>query len=90
MGATAHCSAVVRGSIPRGCADYITSAYPNRDHTLNNRLAGIGHNSKTHVYVEPRRNDPLLNNYSTTMSLEWRANIDIKLVISKDTALKSV
>jgi hypothetical protein len=29
---------MVRGSIPRGCADYITSAYPNRDPALNNRL----------------------------------------------------
>jgi hypothetical protein len=41
MGTTAHCSAVVRGSIPRGCADYITSTYPNRDPALNNRLPRI-------------------------------------------------
>jgi hypothetical protein len=39
MGTTAHCYAVVGGSILCGCADYIISAYPNRDPALNNRLA---------------------------------------------------
>jgi hypothetical protein len=42
MGATTHCSAMVRGSILHGCADYITSAYPNRDPVLNNRLENGG------------------------------------------------
>jgi hypothetical protein len=54
------------------------------------RTAGIGHDSKTRVRVKPRRNDPQLNNYSTTINLTWRANIDIKPVMSKDAALKCV
>jgi hypothetical protein len=49
---------------------------------------GIGHDSKTRVHFEPRRNDPLLNNYNAAMILAWRANIDIKPVMSKDAALK--
>jgi hypothetical protein len=54
------------------------------------QTAGIGHDSKTRVRFEPRRNDPLLNNYNAAMILAWRANIDIKPVMSKDAALKWV
>jgi hypothetical protein len=50
--------------------------------------ASIGHDSKHRVRFEPRRNDPLMNNYNPAMILAWRANIDIKPVLSKDAALK--
>ncbi|KAF8196251.1 hypothetical protein K438DRAFT_1418932, partial [Mycena galopus ATCC 62051] len=39
---------------------------------------------------EPRRNDPLMNNYNPAMILAWRANIDIKPVLSKDAALNYI
>ncbi|KAJ7061427.1 hypothetical protein C8F01DRAFT_962950, partial [Mycena amicta] len=40
--------------------------------------ATIGMDSKRRVRFEPRRNDPLLNNFNAGMMLAWRANIDIK------------
>ena len=49
--------------------------------------AGVGFDSKFRVRFEPRRNDRLLNNYNVPMILGWRANIDMKPVLSKDAAI---
>lgn len=45
--------------------------------------AGVGLDSKSRVRFEPRRNDPLLNLHNPAMILAWRANIDLKPVLSK-------
>jgi hypothetical protein len=50
--------------------------------------AGVGFDSKRRVRFEPERNDPLLNPYNPAMILAWRANIDVKPVMSTDAALK--
>ncbi|KZV89269.1 hypothetical protein EXIGLDRAFT_567344, partial [Exidia glandulosa HHB12029] len=42
------------------------------------------------IRFEPRRNDPLLNPYNTALILSWRANIDLKPVMSADSALQYV
>jgi hypothetical protein len=60
MGTTAHCYAVVGGSIPRGCVDYITSAYPNRDPALNNRLLAYQGASNAHVIFRTSKALPSL------------------------------
>jgi hypothetical protein len=52
--------------------------------------ANIGLDSKRRVRFEPKRNDPLLNSFNIPMILGWRANIDLKPVLSKDAAIKSV
>ncbi|KAJ7589924.1 hypothetical protein C8J56DRAFT_888136 [Mycena floridula] len=52
--------------------------------------AGIGHNTKKQVRFDPRHNDPLLNTYNPTVILAWRANIDLKPVMSKDAAINYV
>jgi ATP-dependent DNA helicase PIF1 len=49
--------------------------------------AGIAMDSKHRLRFEPRRNDRLLNPYNTSMILGWRANIDIKPVLSKYAAI---
>ncbi|KAJ7139662.1 hypothetical protein C8R44DRAFT_556634, partial [Mycena epipterygia] len=48
--------------------------------------AGVGYDSKNRVRFEPARNDPLLNTYNPAMILAWRANIDVKPVMSTDAA----
>jgi hypothetical protein len=50
--------------------------------------AGVGFDSKRRVRFEPERNDPLLNPYNPAIILAWRANIDVKPVMSTDAALK--
>ena len=52
--------------------------------------ATVGLDSKRRPRFEPKRNDPLLNNFNVAMILAWRANIDVKPVLSKDAAIKSV
>lgn len=49
---------------------------------------GVGFDSKKRVRFEPRRNDRLMNAHSPVMILGWRANIDLKPVMSIDAALK--
>ena len=49
--------------------------------------AGVALDSKHRLRFEPRRNDRLLNPYNATMILGWRANIDIKPVLSKWAAI---
>ena len=49
--------------------------------------AGVGLDSKRHVRFEPRHNDRLMNTYKAPMIIAWRANIDIKPVMSKDAAI---
>ena len=51
------------------------------------RDAGIGLDSKHRCKFEPRCNDPLMNPFNTPMILGWRANIDIKPVLSKFAAI---
>lgn len=50
--------------------------------------AGVGFDSKKRVRFEPARNDPLLNTYNAAIILAWRANIDVKPVMSTDAAIK--
>ena len=50
--------------------------------------ANIGLDSKHRVHFEPKRSDPLLNTFNVPMILGWRANIDVKPVLSKDAAIK--
>ena len=52
------------------------------------QAATIGFDSKNRVRFEPRRNDPILNNYNPGMMLAWRANIDIKPVMNSEAARK--
>ncbi|CAK5270705.1 unnamed protein product [Mycena citricolor] len=52
--------------------------------------AVIGRDSKSRLRFEPRRNDPLLNNYNRAMLMAWRANIDLKPVLSKDAAINYI
>lgn len=49
--------------------------------------AGVGLDSKRRVRFEPRRNDRLMNTYNAPMIIAWRANIDVKPVMSKDAAI---
>lgn len=49
--------------------------------------AGVGLDSKFRVRFELRRNDRLLNSYNAPLILAWKANIDIKPVLSKDAAI---
>jgi hypothetical protein len=49
--------------------------------------AGWGSDSKTRVHFQPRRNDILVNNYNPDIIMGWRANTDIKPVMSKSSAL---
>ncbi|OBZ66500.1 hypothetical protein A0H81_13517 [Grifola frondosa] len=53
-------------------------------------LAGMGLDSKGRVRFEPRRNDPLLNGHNRAMIIAWRANVDIKPVLSKQAALSYI
>lgn len=52
--------------------------------------AGMGFDSKGRVRFEPRRNDPLLNSHNRAMIMAWRANIDIKPVLSEQAALSYI
>lgn len=52
--------------------------------------AGVGVDSKGQVRFEPRRNDRLMNPYNPAMILGWRANIDLKPVLSKDAAINYI
>jgi hypothetical protein len=52
--------------------------------------AKISFDSKNRVRFEPKQNDPLLNCFNILMILGWRANIDVKPVLSKDATIKSV
>lgn len=52
--------------------------------------AGIGFDSKGRARFEPRRNDALVNGHSRPMMVGWRANSDIKPVLSKEAALRCV
>jgi hypothetical protein len=52
--------------------------------------AGVGHDNKKRIRFEPARNDPLLNTYNAAMILAWRANVDVKPVMSTDAAIKLV
>ena len=47
-------------------------------------------NSKQCPWFEPKRNNPLLNSFNVSMILAWRVNIDVKPVLSKNAAIKSV
>lgn len=49
--------------------------------------AGIRLDSKNRCKFEPRRNDGLMNPFNIPMILGWRANIDIKPVLSKFAAI---
>ncbi|KAF5336454.1 hypothetical protein D9611_006665 [Ephemerocybe angulata] len=48
----------------------------------------VGLDSKRRLRFEPTRNDPLLNTHNRAMILAWRANIDLKPVLSKESALE--
>ncbi|KAJ3505917.1 hypothetical protein NLJ89_g7163 [Agrocybe chaxingu] len=52
--------------------------------------AGIGLDSKFRVRFEPRRNDRLLNTHNVAMILGWKANVDVKPVLSKDAAINYI
>jgi hypothetical protein len=52
-----------------------------------NNDAGWDVDSKTRVHFQPRRNDSLLNNFNVDIIMGWRANTDIKPVMSKASAL---
>ena len=52
--------------------------------------AQVGVDSKGRVRFEPRRNDRLMNPYNPAMILAWRANIDLKPVLSKDAAINYI
>jgi hypothetical protein len=52
--------------------------------------AGVGVDSKGRVRFEPRRNDRLMNPHNPAMILGWRANIDLKPVLSKDAAINYI
>jgi ATP-dependent DNA helicase PIF1 len=52
--------------------------------------ASITLDSKNRLRFDPRRNDPLLNNFNPTVMLGWRANIDLKPVMSKNAAIEYV
>lgn len=52
--------------------------------------ASIGLDSKVQPHFEGNRNDPLLNLYTPVFILAWHANIDLKLVLSWNAALKYV
>lgn len=59
------------------------------DYPMNCReTAGLGFDSKGRVRFEPRRNDPLLNTHNRAMIFAWRANVDIKPVLSESAALR--
>ncbi|KAF9536267.1 hypothetical protein CPC08DRAFT_590772, partial [Agrocybe pediades] len=49
--------------------------------------AGIALDSKRRLRFEPRRNDRLVNPFNIPMILGWRANMDIKPVLSKYAAI---
>ena len=49
--------------------------------------AGLGADSKGRTRFEPQRNDRLMNPYNPAMILGWRANIDLKPVLSKKSAI---
>jgi hypothetical protein len=49
--------------------------------------AGVAFDSKRRLRFEPRRNDRLINPNNTAMLLGWRANIDLKPVLSKYAAI---
>lgn len=57
---------------------------PHRDES------GVGLDSKHRPRFEPKRNDRLLNTHNVPMILGWRANIDIKPVMSTEAALQYV
>ena len=50
----------------------------------------VGLDSKQHPWFEPKQNDPLLNSFNVSMILAWQTNINVKPVLSKDAAIKSV
>lgn len=57
---------------------------------LRRATAGVGLDSKCRVRFEGRRNDPWLNMYHPVVMLGWRANIDLKPVMSTDAAVRYV
>ena len=52
--------------------------------------AGLGVDSKGHTRFEPQRNDRLMNPYNPAMILGWRANIDLKPVLSKKSVINYI
>jgi hypothetical protein len=52
--------------------------------------AAVGEDSKGRVRFEPMRNDHLMNPYNVAMILGWRANIDVKPVLSKEAAINYI
>ncbi|KAK7013912.1 hypothetical protein R3P38DRAFT_2788170 [Favolaschia claudopus] len=57
------------------------------DYPMTGREAGVGFDSKKRILFEPQRNDPLLNTYNRAKTLGWRADIDVKSVMSTDAAI---
>ncbi|TFK89924.1 hypothetical protein K466DRAFT_462268, partial [Polyporus arcularius HHB13444] len=53
-------------------------------------IAGMGLDSKGRVRFEPRRNDPLVNPHNRAAIMAWRANIDMKPVLSEQAALSYI
>jgi ATP-dependent DNA helicase PIF1 len=51
---------------------------------------GVGLDSRNRVRFEPARNDPLLNSYNPAMIVGWRANLDIKPILSKEAAINYI
>ncbi|CAK5263583.1 unnamed protein product [Mycena citricolor] len=64
------------------CFDYPMPCHPD--------FSTIGLDSKNRLRFEPRQNDPLLNNYNRAMLLAWRANINIKPVLSKEATINYI
>lgn len=52
--------------------------------------ARVRFDSKRRPRFEPRRNDSNLNAYTPATSLGWRANIDIKPLLSEEAAIKYI
>jgi ATP-dependent DNA helicase PIF1 len=52
--------------------------------------ARVGVDSKGRVRFEPKRNDRLLNMYNAAMILGWRANIDMKPMLTKKVAINYI
>ncbi|KAJ4473317.1 hypothetical protein C8J55DRAFT_433743 [Lentinula edodes] len=52
--------------------------------------ASVGLDSRYRPRFEPMQNDPILNTYNPALIMAWRANIDVKPVLSKDAALNYI
>ena len=52
--------------------------------------ADVRADSKGRLRFEPQRNDRLMNPYNVPMILGWRANIDLKPVLSKEAAINYI